>query len=160
MAVHGINRQLARTVSWSTAMATATYGIEVIYEGQQRIVMTTGAGFLGPGMRDKQAERVERNDGWHSSEVKLSIFLRDVLLFVCFSFSFVGFASYCHVQFYIIVCFLLPKSLFSVTRGASSPEWVKPAAEGGRICFLFRILQFRYMFVIVFIYLAIMADGR
>jgi hypothetical protein len=38
MAAHGINRQLARMVSWSTAMATATYGIEVIYEGQQWIV--------------------------------------------------------------------------------------------------------------------------
>jgi hypothetical protein len=38
MAVHGINRKLVRTVSWSTAMTTATYGIEVIYEGQQWIV--------------------------------------------------------------------------------------------------------------------------
>jgi hypothetical protein len=38
MAAHGINLQLARTVSWSTAMATATYGIEVMYEGQQYIV--------------------------------------------------------------------------------------------------------------------------
>jgi hypothetical protein len=38
MAAHGINRQLARTVAWSTAIATATYGIEVMYEGQQWIV--------------------------------------------------------------------------------------------------------------------------
>jgi hypothetical protein len=38
MAAHGINRKLARTVSWSTTMAKATYGIEVIYEGQQWIV--------------------------------------------------------------------------------------------------------------------------
>jgi hypothetical protein len=38
MAAYGINRKLARTVSWSTAMTTATYGIEVIYEGQQWIV--------------------------------------------------------------------------------------------------------------------------
>jgi hypothetical protein len=34
----GINRKLARTVSWSTSMATATYGLDVIYEGQQWIV--------------------------------------------------------------------------------------------------------------------------
>jgi hypothetical protein len=38
MAAHGINRKLARTVAWSTAMATATYGIEVMYEGQEWIV--------------------------------------------------------------------------------------------------------------------------
>jgi hypothetical protein len=33
IAAHGINRKLAQTVLWSTAMTTATYGIEVIYEG-------------------------------------------------------------------------------------------------------------------------------
>jgi hypothetical protein len=38
MAGHGINRMLARTVSWSTRMATATYGLDVIYDGQQWIV--------------------------------------------------------------------------------------------------------------------------
>jgi hypothetical protein len=38
MSGHGINRKLARTVSWSTSMATATYGLDVIYEGQQWIV--------------------------------------------------------------------------------------------------------------------------
>jgi ribonuclease HI len=38
MAGHGINRKLARTVSWSTSMATGTYGLDVIYEGQQWIV--------------------------------------------------------------------------------------------------------------------------
>jgi hypothetical protein len=38
MAASGINRKLAQTVAWSTAMATATYGIEVMYEGQQWIV--------------------------------------------------------------------------------------------------------------------------
>jgi hypothetical protein len=38
MAAHGINRKLARTGAWSTTMATATYGVEVIYEGQQWIV--------------------------------------------------------------------------------------------------------------------------
>jgi hypothetical protein len=37
MAVYGINRKLARTVAWCTAMATTTYGIEVMYEGQQWI---------------------------------------------------------------------------------------------------------------------------
>jgi hypothetical protein len=34
MAAYGINRKLARTVSWSTSMATATYGLDVIYGGQ------------------------------------------------------------------------------------------------------------------------------
>jgi UTP:GlnB (protein PII) uridylyltransferase len=34
---HGTNRKLARTVTWSTTMATATYGMEVICEGQQWI---------------------------------------------------------------------------------------------------------------------------
>jgi hypothetical protein len=38
MAAHGINRKPARTVAWSTTMATATYGMEVMYEGQQWIV--------------------------------------------------------------------------------------------------------------------------
>jgi hypothetical protein len=38
MAAHGINRKLARTISWSTTMATATYGLDVIYEVQQWIV--------------------------------------------------------------------------------------------------------------------------
>jgi hypothetical protein len=30
----GINRKLARTLAWSTSMATAAYGIEAIWEGQ------------------------------------------------------------------------------------------------------------------------------
>jgi hypothetical protein len=38
MGGHGINRKLASTVSWSTSIATATYGLDVIYEGQQLIV--------------------------------------------------------------------------------------------------------------------------
>jgi hypothetical protein len=38
IATHRSNRKPARTVSWSIAMTTATYGIEVIYEGQQWIV--------------------------------------------------------------------------------------------------------------------------
>jgi hypothetical protein len=38
MAAHGINRKLARAGSWSTTTATATYGLDVIYEGQQWIV--------------------------------------------------------------------------------------------------------------------------
>jgi hypothetical protein len=38
MAAHRINRKLARTVSWSTSMATAKYGLDVNYEGQQWIV--------------------------------------------------------------------------------------------------------------------------
>jgi hypothetical protein len=36
----GINRKLARTVAWSTSMATAAYGIEAIWEGQPRIVQS------------------------------------------------------------------------------------------------------------------------
>jgi hypothetical protein len=27
-------------------------------------IMATRVGFLGPGMRDQESERVERNDGW------------------------------------------------------------------------------------------------
>jgi hypothetical protein len=53
------------------------------------------------------------------------------------------------------------------TSGASSPEWVKPTAQGGGICFsvhvlLFRNFQFCFMFVVgfVFVYIAIMAGGR
>jgi hypothetical protein len=38
MAAYGINRKLARIVAWSTTIATATYGIEVMYKGQQWIV--------------------------------------------------------------------------------------------------------------------------
>jgi hypothetical protein len=38
MAGHGIHQELTRTVSWSTSMATATYALDVIYEGQQWIV--------------------------------------------------------------------------------------------------------------------------
>jgi hypothetical protein len=38
MAAHGISRKLARRVAWSTTMATATYGIEIIYESQQWII--------------------------------------------------------------------------------------------------------------------------
>jgi hypothetical protein len=38
MAAYGINRKLAQTVAWSTTIATAIYGMEVIYEGQQWIV--------------------------------------------------------------------------------------------------------------------------
>jgi hypothetical protein len=36
----GINRELARTVAWSTSMATAAYGIEEIWEGQPWIVQS------------------------------------------------------------------------------------------------------------------------
>lgn len=36
MAGHGINRKLARTVAWSTSMATATYGIGAIFGNQLR----------------------------------------------------------------------------------------------------------------------------
>jgi ribonuclease HI len=36
----GINSKLARTVAWSTSMATAAYGIEAIWEGQTWIVQS------------------------------------------------------------------------------------------------------------------------
>jgi hypothetical protein len=38
MGAYRINRTLTLTVTYSTAIATATYGIEVIHEGQQWIV--------------------------------------------------------------------------------------------------------------------------
>jgi hypothetical protein len=104
----------------------------------------------------------------HSSEIKLLTFRRDVRLFLCFSFFFVVLSSYCHVHSMLYSVFVLSRLFFSFTSGASSPEWVKPAAEGGgllRICFLFICLlfvicSFCYMFAFVFVYIAIMADGR
>jgi hypothetical protein len=38
MSAHGINRKQARTVAWSTMMATDTYGMEAIYQGSQWFV--------------------------------------------------------------------------------------------------------------------------
>jgi hypothetical protein len=38
MAGHVLNQKLARTVSWSTSMATATYELDIIYEGEKWIV--------------------------------------------------------------------------------------------------------------------------
>jgi hypothetical protein len=78
----------------------------------------------------------------HSSDIKLPTFRRDVRLFLYFSFSFVVLSSYCSILYSI---FVLSRLFFSFTRGASSPEWVKPAAEGGglsRICYLFICLLF------------------
>jgi hypothetical protein len=37
VAAQSTNRKLARTVSWSTTMASVTYGIEAMYEDQQWI---------------------------------------------------------------------------------------------------------------------------
>jgi hypothetical protein len=101
----------------------------------------------------------------HSSEIKLLTFRRDVRLLLCFPFSFVALPSYCHVHFYVVFCFfVLSRLFFSFTRGASSPEWVKPAAEGEGICFLFICFLFvtcsSVMFAFVFVYIAVMTDGR
>jgi hypothetical protein len=38
MAGHGINPKLARILSWSKSIARATYQLDVIYEGQQRMI--------------------------------------------------------------------------------------------------------------------------
>jgi hypothetical protein len=66
---------------------------------------------------------------------------RDAHLFLCFSFSFhltVMFTSMLYSGF------VLSRLFFSFSRGASSLEWVKPAAEGGLsgICFLVIFLLF------------------
>jgi hypothetical protein len=56
--------------------------------------------------------------------------------------------------------------IYFLTSGASSLEWVKPTAEGGGICFLFICVCFVLcsfvicVFFFVFVYIAIMADGR
>jgi hypothetical protein len=86
-----------------------------------------------------------------------------------FAFLFPSLSFHLTVMFTSMLysVFVLSRLFFSFTRGASSPKWVKPAAEGGGlsgICFLFacffRNLQFRYMFAFVFVYIAIMAEER
>jgi hypothetical protein len=75
---------------------------------------------------------------------------------VYFDFDFCG-----------ILFLFLSGLLISFTSGASSPEWVKPAAEGGQLlvfCFqlyllAFGDLRFSYMFAIIFVCIAIMDDG-
>jgi hypothetical protein len=78
--------------------------------------------------------------------IQIACFKRDVRLFLGFPVSLVVLASYCHVYFYVISISVLSRLFFPFTRGAPSPEEVKPAANGGQsgifgpcICLLFVI---------------------
>jgi hypothetical protein len=81
----------------------------------------------------------------HSSEIKLPTFTS--MSAFLFAFLFPSLFFHLTVMFTSMFCsvFVLSRLFFSFTSGASSPEWVKPAAEGGglsRICFLFICLFF------------------
>jgi hypothetical protein len=74
-----------------------------------------------------------------------------------FSLSFISFMFTC-------LRLLLSRCLFPYQWGLS-PEWVKPSAEGGGICFLFMcfcfaISRFVVYLSFIFVYIANMADGR
>jgi hypothetical protein len=109
-------------------------------------IMATGVGFLRPENHDLEAESGrEMMDGAlsHSSEIKLLTFRRTVRFFLCFSFPSLSF--HLTVISTMLYLFVLSRLFFLFTSGASSPEWVKPAAEGGGllgICFLFSYLLF------------------
>jgi hypothetical protein len=60
-------------------------------------------------------------------------------------------------------------SLFFLTSGASSPEWVKPTAEGGGLLVIYFLSYLRcacdftvllYVRFLFFVNIGIMADGR
>jgi hypothetical protein len=75
-----------------------------------------------------------------------------VLFCLLFSFSFSLFCPFFAFCFFFFFVFCYCK-----TSGASSPEWVKPTAEGGGICFsvhvyLFCNLQFCFMCVVGFVF--------
>jgi hypothetical protein len=63
--------------------------------------------------------------------------------------------------------FVSSRLLFSFTAGASSPEWVKPTAEGAElwgvffpfIWFAFRACSSVILFCLVVVYMAIVDDG-
>jgi hypothetical protein len=91
----------------------------------------------------KEWRGLMNGDVSHSSETKLLTVRRDVRLFLCFSFSFVVLSAYSHLDSCVGCGFVLSRLFFSFRRGASTPEWVKPAAEGGGFpgnCYLFNIL--------------------
>jgi hypothetical protein len=83
-------------------------------------------------------------DGSHSSERRLDTRMKCLslnLFSLGFYFSVYFFVFYVHL---LCVCFYLV--VYFLTSGASSPEWVKPTAEGGRgfpfVCFCFAICSY------------------
>jgi hypothetical protein len=78
------------------------------------------------------------------------------LFFLSLFFLYVHLVCVCFVFVFLNVHFL--------TSGASSPEWVKPTAEGEGICFrfmgfCFAISSFFICLFVVFVYIAFMVDG-
>jgi TctA family transporter len=84
---------------------------------------------------------------------------RILALLLSFNFVFI---------FKLISFLYLSRLVFSFTSGTSSPKWVQTPAEGGgffMVCFLLHFLalcglEFFFMFAIIFVYIAIMAEGR
>jgi hypothetical protein len=72
--------------------------------------------------RQKEWREMMDSDVSHSSKIKLRTFMRDVLLFLCISFSLVGFACYCHVHFYSIFCFFFLDCSFHLPVGPHPPN--------------------------------------
>jgi hypothetical protein len=75
------------------------------------------------------------SDMSHSSEKRLDTYTKgvglDFFIFI-FIFIFLKLHFFCFHFFYI--CFVL--DIYFLTSGASSPEWVKPTAEGGGLFLL------------------------
>jgi hypothetical protein len=100
----------------------------------------------------------------HSSEIKFLSWRTDVDLVLFFLwFSFLSCS---------LVLRLFDSDCYFLTSGASSPEWVKPTAEGGGLfvaflCFCVRLLStmlcIGFCFLracFIFVHIAFMADGR
>jgi hypothetical protein len=102
-------------------------------------IMATGVGLLCNELRGSEAERVERNDGWrrepflwkypgkrkrrhweHLDGLDVAWILP---LLTCFLYL-------CYIRFFVLVAYL-SRLCFCLTSGASFPERVQPAAEGG-----------------------------
>jgi hypothetical protein len=106
----------------------------------------------------------------HSSELKLlTLGVKMVAEVVC-TIVFLSLLLHCYVyKPCVYFPFFFFFFFFFLTSGASSPEWVKPTAEGGGLlgiyvlsylhCF-FVILHFCYILGFYCVHIAIMADGR
>jgi hypothetical protein len=99
----------------------------------------------------------------HSSEFKLLTLGVEVVAEVACTIVFLFLLLHYYV-YKICVYFS-----FFLTSGASSPEWVKPTAEGGGLlgiyalpffCVVLVILHFCYTLGSYCVHIAIMADGR
>jgi hypothetical protein len=70
-------------------------------------------------------------DGSHSSEMRLDTCTKGVGLDL-FSLGF----AFLFVFFFFFFCVCFHSDVYFPTSGASSPEWVKPTAEGGGLFLL------------------------